>query len=457
MEEIMEKQYEHVNQNGMPVVVRDILERSASLYADTPAYMVKSDRTSDFRSITYREMYDDIGALGAAMTELGLKGKKVAIIGENCYQWIITYLAGVCGGIVVVPLGSELSKDEIYNLLDRSGVEALFYTERFDEVVAGADVSLKFRMNRYETPEDIERSKPALGDGENIVASTWRGLLAYGKQLPREKIEAFRTQEIDPDAMSLLMFTSGTTGRAKGVMISTRHIGNNAWDMEQAHNIHPGDVTVSILPIYHIFEAVMGQQFMLAHGATIAFSDGIKYLKENMREVRADVQLLVPLLVENFYKTIWRNAKRDGREEALREKIRQYHKVRKTYEAEDGKDDDRRARAYAREFFKEEQSEFGGKLDIIFTGAAAIDARYIKGLQDIGIKVTQGYGMTEAGCLVTSTPYFSDTYGSAGSVGPSVPSGKIKISEPDEDGVGEIMFTGPCVMKGYYNMPVVTA
>jgi long-chain acyl-CoA synthetase len=175
-----------------------------------------------------------------------------------------------------------------------------------------------------------------------------------------------------------------------------------------------------------------------------------------MREAKVTVQLLVPLLLENFYKTVWRNAKRDGREEDLKRRISEYQRMRTEHERACGKDDDRELRKRARELFKEEQAEFGGRLDSIFTGAAAIDARFIRGLQDIGIKITQGYGMTEAGPLVSTTPYFSDTYGRAGSVGPSTPSGAFAIAEPGEDGVGEIMWKSPCQMIGYYRMPEET-
>jgi long-chain acyl-CoA synthetase len=201
----------------------------------------------------------------------------------------------------------------------------------------------------------------------------------------------------------------------------------------------------------------MGQQFMLAHGVTVAMGDGIKYLKQNMKEAGASVQLLVPLLVENFYKTVWRIAKKNNREKDLNKRISEFRKIRREYSKEHGSLDDREVRRVGREMFKEELAEFGGKLEMIFTGAAAVDPKYIKGLHDVGLKVTQGYGMTEAGCLVSSTPYFSDTYNAAGSVGPVTPSGLIDISEPDAEGVGEIMYKGPCVMLGYYCMPEETA
>ncbi|MDR0817126.1 MAG: AMP-binding protein, partial [Clostridiales Family XIII bacterium] len=428
-----------------PLIIRDILRQSAALYGDMIAYKFKGDKNGEYRSKTYAGAFDDINALGAAMTELGLKGKKIALLGENCYPWIITYLTGAAGGIVSVPLGTQLGEAAIKNLVGIADCAAIFYTEGFDEIIDGIDVPLKIRMNRY---ADADNPEGVL---------TWNKLLADGRALPAEKIIQFKTQEIDPEALSVLMFTSGTTGAAKGAMLTTRHLAHAVWDMEQAHNIHPGDVTVSILPIYHIFEAIMGQLFMLGHGATIAFGDGIKYLKKNMTEVGVTVQLLVPLLVENFYKTVWRSAKREGREDELNNRIKEFQRIRKELEARNGRNDDSEARSIARDMFKEEQAEFGGKLDSIFTGAAAIDPKYIRGLQDIGIKITQGYGMTEAGPLVSTTPYFSDTYGTAGSVGPVTPSGEIQISDPDDDGVGEVMYRSPSLMKGYLNMPEQSA
>jgi len=433
-----------VNKDGKPVVIRDILLRSAGKFGPKTAYLCRDEAGGAYKPISYKETWDDIVSIGAAMTTKGLRGKKVAILGENSYQWIVSYLAGACGNIVVVPLGTELGEEAIHNLLAIAECEALFYSERFDDIATQSEVPQKYRMRRY--------AGAAVPDG----IGTWNDLLTEGRRLPESNRRDFINQKIDPDAMSLLMFTSGTTGNAKGVMISTSHVGHNVWDMEQAHDIKPGDITVSILPIYHIFEAVMGQQFMLAHGACIAFSDGIKFLKKDMAVAGANVQLLVPLLVENFYKTVWRKAKKDGREEDLRSRIQKYRKIREDYMKTNGTEDDSEPRKIAKEMFSAEIAEFGGKLEMIFTGAAAIDAKYIKGLQDIGVKVTQGYGMTEAGCLASSVPYFSDTYDSAGSVGPVCPSGSIKIDEPDADGVGEILYKGPCTMKGYFKMPEQT-
>ena len=429
------------NKDGKPIIVRDIIAQSAEKFASLTAYLYRGEQGCEYRPKTYTETWDDIVSMGTAMTSLGLKGKKIAIIGENCYPWIVTYLAAVSGNIVVVPLRTELGEEAVNNLINIAECEALFHTERFDKLAESANVTHKIRMNRYADAVNPEG------------CFTWNELLDQGRHLPTNEREAFKNQDIDPDAMSLLMFTSGTTGKAKGVMISTSHVGHNVWDMEQAHNIRTGDITVSILPIYHIFEAIMGQQFMLAHGVTVAFSDGLKYLKSDMAAAGATVQLLVPLLVENFYKSVWRAAKKNGTEDDLKARIAKYKKIRQKYIKEHGANDDREPREIARKMFANELMEFGGKLEHIFTGAAAVDSKYIRGLQDIGIKIINGYGSTEAGCLISAVPTFSDTYGTAGSVGPVTPSGELNIKNPDEDGVGEVLYRGPCVMKGYYKMP----
>jgi long-chain acyl-CoA synthetase len=197
----------------------------------------------------------------------------------------------------------------------------------------------------------------------------------------------------------------------------------------------------------------MGQQFMLSNGVAIAFGDGLKYIQKNMAEVRPTIMLFVPLLLENLYKKIMEAAVEQGREADLQRRINDYLKLR----LELGPDDDSRARLIAREMFKEEQAIFGGRLDSVFTGAAAINPKVIQGLQEIGLKITYGYGMTECGPLMTTTPYFSDTMGKSGSVGPATASGTMRIDRPDAKGIGEVCYKGPTVMLGYYNRPEETA
>ena len=425
-----------------PVIVRDIIMESIKAHPDLCAYMYKEERTGPYIPVTYFEFAVDVLSLGAQLVEMGLSGKRIAVIGENCYQWAVSYFAVLFGVGVVVPLDKELRPEEIINLLGVAECDAVFYTERYDDALKDYEnIRYKVRMNVY------------TGSGHPKNATTWKALVAAGLALPQEKRDAFLATPIDENAMAALLFTSGTTGNAKGVMLANRGMGTNIRDMMQAHNVKPGGVTVSILPIHHIFESVMGQQFMLANGIAIAIGDGLKYIQKNMEEVRPTVMLFVPLLIENFYNKIIAGVIERGEEADLRRRINDYLKLR----AELGADDDFKARILARELFKEEQSLFGGRLDSIFTGAAAASPKVIQGLQEIGIKLTNGYGMTECGPLMSTTPYFSDTMGKAGSVGPSTPSGTMRIDNPDAKGIGEICYKGPTVMLGYYGRPEETA
>jgi len=425
-----------------PVIVRDIIMESIISHPDLCAYMYKEERTGPYIPVSYYDFTVDVLSLGAKMVEMGLSGKRIAIIGENCYQWVVAYFAVMFGVGVVVPFDKELRAEEIKNLLRVSECDAIFYTERYDEALKDFDeIRYKIRMNVYS------------GTGHPANVMTWRSLVDEGLKMPQEKRDSFLSTQIDENAMAALLYTSGTTGNAKGVMLSNRGMGTNIRDMSQAHNVKPGGVTVSILPIHHVFESVMGQQFMLANGVAIALGDGLKYIQKNMEEVRPTVMLFVPLLIENFYNKIIADViQRDG-EADLRRRINDYVKMR----TELGAENDVKARFIAREMFKDEQAFFGGRLDSIFTGAAAASPKVLQGLQEMGIKITNGYGMTECGPLMTSTPYFSDTMGKVGSVGPSTPSGSMRIDNPDAKGVGEICYKGPTVMLGYYGRQEETA
>ena len=431
-----------LNGEEKPVIVRDIIMESVHAHPMLTAYMYKNSRTEPYIPVTFREFSEDVMALGAQLVDMGLSGKRVAVIGENCYQWATAYFAMLFGVGVVVPLDKELRDAEIENLLRVAECEAVFYTERFDETMEGVDfVRYKIRMNVY------------AGTGHPKDILTWQGLVHDGKKLSQKKRDAFMETPIDDEALAALLFTSGTTGNAKGVMLANRGMGTNIGDMAGAHNAKPGGATVSILPIHHIFEAVMGHLFMLSNGVAIAFGDGLKYIQKNMEEVKPTVMLFVPLLLENFYNKIMAGVMERGGEADLRRRVNEYTKVRSQL----GPVDDVKARLIAREMFEREQALFGGRLDSIFVGAAAINPKVLQGLQEIGIKVTNGYGMTECGPLMTTTPYFSDTLAKVGSVGPATASGMMRIENPDDKGIGQVCYKGPTVMLGYLGRPEETA
>jgi len=424
--------------NAKPVIVRDIIMESVNAHPELPAYMYKNSKNEPYIPVSYREFAGDVAALGARLVDMGLSGKRIAIIGENCYHWAVAYFACLFGAGIAVPMDRELKEDEIKNLLKVAECEAIFHTERYDEILEDVDyVPFKIRMNLYAGAKNPARTL------------TFKKLLDEGKKLSQENRDAFMATPIDENTMAALIFTSGTTGNAKGVMLCNKGMGTNISDMSGAHNVKPGGVTVSILPVHHIFEAVMGNMFMLSNGIAIAIGDGLKYIQKNMNEVRPTVMLFVPLLIENFYNKIMAEVVEKGIEGDYRRRVNDYMNLR--YKL--GPADDLKARLIAREMFKEEQALFGGRLDSMFIGAAAINPKVILGLQEMGIKVTYGYGMTECGPLMCTTPYFSDTMMKIGSVGPATASGTMRIEDPDEKGIGQVCYKGPTVMLGYYNRP----
>jgi long-chain acyl-CoA synthetase len=245
--------------------------------------------------------------------------------------------------------------------------------------------------------------------------------------------------------MRVILFTSGTTDAAKGVMLSQRNIMSDIMDTCRIANIRPEDRSLSILPIHHTFESSLGIILMLYCGASVAFCEGLKYIAKNMVEAKITMLIGVPLIFESIYEKIWKNAEKQGKDKLLKNAIKVNRKLKAV-----GFD-------LSRKLFKDIHEKFGGSFRLIVTGAAAIDPNVCRGFEDFGFKVVQGYGLTECSPLVAGCPDFANTYKKAGSVGPSVASGEIRIVEKDEDGIGEIIFKGPNVMLGYYNMPEKTA
>jgi long-chain acyl-CoA synthetase len=236
----------------------------------------------------------------------------------------------------------------------------------------------------------------------------------------------------------MLLFTSGTTGNARGVMLSHRNIATNIMDICKIVKVYPKDRALSILPIHHTFESTVGIGTVLFSGASTAFYEGLKYVSKNFKEAKASVLVAVPLIVESMYRKILKEAARTKRTKVLNFGI----KLNKTFEAM-GVDLKKR-------IFSSVYKQFGGNLRMVVSGAAAVDPKVIRGFEDLGIKMLQGYGLTECSPLVSGTPDFENTYKKAGSVGTVVSSGDLRIIDKDKEGIGEIIYKGPSVMLGYY-------
>lgn len=444
MENKLKAKYHEIREIG---TLKEMLDSSVQLYSERPAFLVKKEKGGQYFQISYAQVKNDIDALGTKMISMGLADSKIAVIGENCYEWIASYFAVVNGAGIVVPLDKELTRDEIHNLLDQAGCRAVFFTQSFEDYFTDYDIEYKIKMKVYGDRTDLsEKLKTpadnALEPGRIIL---WEDLVAAGEQLVADGNRDFIDAEIDRDEMKIILFTSGTTDAAKGVMLSHYNIVSCIMDTCKIAYVGPEDRTLSILPIHHTFESTMGMSLVLYRGASIAFFEGLKYINKNLAEAQATVLIGVPLIFESIYEKIWKQAEKSGKAGKLKKAI----KLNRTLKSM-GMD-------ASRKLFKGVHEKFGGKLRMMITGAAGIDPNVLRGFEDLGFRMLQGYGLTECSPLVSGTPDFCNTFAKAGSVGPSVASGEIRIIDVDESGIGEVIYKGPNVMLGYYNMPEKTA
>ena len=413
--------------------LKELVNQGAELFGDKPAFLYKEKKGGEYLEISYKQFKEDVDALGTKLLEMGLEGKKIAVMGNNCYHWIVAYFAISNGAGVVVPLDKELKEQEIYNLLDAAQCSAVFYTSNFKSYFENHPIEHKFSMDIYMDPER-EHS-------ENTLAR----MVDEGKELLSGGASAYIEKEINPEAMSAILFTSGTTGTPKGVMLCHRNLCYVISATSQIVKIEDGARTLSMLPIHHTFESTIGIMTPLFQGGSIAFCEGLKYVLKNFQQSKASVLVGVPLVVESIYNKIWKEAKKTGKEKLLNKAI----KINKTL-MKLGIDQRKR-------IFKSVRKNFGGKFNLVICGAAAMNPNILRGFVDLGFDLSQGYGLTETAPLVAGVPDFEKIYKKAGSCGPAIPGTEIKIDNPNEDGIGEILIKGPGVMLGYYNMPEETS
>lgn len=413
--------------------IKELLEQGRSLYGDNPAFFAKAEKGGAYMPISYNQLKRDVDALGTKLIDMGLGGEKIAIIGGNCYQWIVAYLAVLNGVGVAVPLDKELKRDEVKNLIDTAQCKGVFYTQNFEDYFCDMDVEYKFVMDAYQIEENMT--------GENHIYN----LINQGSLLLDNGDDRFVGKSLDREEMALILFTSGTTGTPKGVMLSHKNLSHVVRSTSMIFKIDEGDTTLSVLPIHHTFESVIGILTVLFQGGNIAFYEGLKYILKNMQESKANLIIGVPLIIESIYGKIWKEAEKSGKAKLLK-KVVGVNKALMTLGI------DKRDK-----IFKSIRKNFGGNFKTVISGAAAINPTVLRGFMDLGFNVTQGYGLTETSPLVAGVPDFENIYKKAGSCGPAIPGVEIKIHEPDSDGIGEILIKGDNVMMGYYNMPKETA
>ncbi|MBR6529779.1 MAG: AMP-binding protein, partial [Firmicutes bacterium] len=374
-----------------------------------------------YEYITFEAFRNQVCAVGSAMLENGLVGKKIAIVGNNSYNWLVSYFATLSGIGTCVPLDKGLPFEELASSLERSYSDVLVFDKAHKDLVA----QLKEKgtcVKEFICMDDLEGFTSINDLTKQGMAKAEDGFKEY-KDLP-----------IDEHAITILLFTSGTTSMAKAVMLSQYNILANIQSVLTVEDIHVGDVNMAFLPYHHTFGST-GQLAMIAAGVTTAYCDGLKYLQKNLVEYKVSVFFCVPLLIESIYKKVMQNVKKQGKEKTVEFGVKLSKFLLKF-----GID-------IRRKLFKEVLDQLGGNIRFIISGAAAIDPEALAGFNSFGITTVQGFGMTEAAPIICAENKYEM---SNGSIGKAIPGVEVRIDNPNEDGIGELIARGPNVMVGYF-------
>ena len=413
--------------------LRDMMYKSVERYGrEQVAFRQRFVKGEPFREITYGQTLDDLNALGTALAARNLLGKRIAIIGDNCYQWASSYLAAVCGLGVAVPLDKELGASELEQLVAEADCECVLFTKKFlsifQDIHERGETNLRILVNL-----NAEEEK----DG----VLSWARLIDEVKQRVLEGDRTYLDAEIYADEMGVLLFTSGTTGIAKGVMLSHTNICSDLMSAPTMLYVDPTDIFFSVLPIHHTYECTCGFLMPLYKGASIGYCEGLKYIQKNLQEIRPTFFLGVPLIFESLYKTIWKNIRKQGKEKTVK-KVLKLNKTTSKFGLNLNKI-----------LLKDILNVFGGRMQMMIAGGAAIDPEILQFFRDLGIMALQGYGLTECAPMAALNP---DDNPRNDSIGHILPGDEAMIADKNEEGIGEICLKGPNVMMGYYHMPEET-
>ena len=406
--------------------LKDMLNQTGEVYGDRPAYIFKTEEKGKFRIITHKEFRENINALGTTLIQMGLKDKRIAVISENRYEWELSYLAVVAGVGVIVPLDKALPDNELESLILRSQVEAIIYSSKYDAIMN----TLREKKNtnlKYFISMDLEENT------QGIYAE--RALVEKGKKLLADGNKTYIDAKIDAEKMGIMLFTSGTTAMSKAVMLSHKNLVTNVMDIIQRFDLTDEDRFLSFLPLHHVFECTVGFLYPISIGGSIAFCEGVKHMAENIKEFEITAMISVPAVFDIIYRKVMKTIEKKGKLANLEKgkKVSQFLLKMKI--------------DLRKQLFKEVHESLGPKLKLVVTGGAALDPETEKGFNDLGFDVEQGYGLTEtAPVIAAETPKCRRL----GSIGKKFPSVEVKIDDPDEEGIGELMAKGPSIMLGYY-------
>lgn len=414
---------------------RELLDYAGKHYADNVAYKYKKnleEKPVKYVEKKYKDVVKDVKALSTALLKRGFKGKRIALIGENRYEWVLSYLAVACGGMVIAPLDKALPDKEISSLIIRSEVDAVIYEKKHQELFENLKEDENVNLNTLICIDSNEENS----DSKKEETINFKDLLEEGRKLIKEKNKIYDYITLNNDEMSIMLFTSGTTSAAKIVMLSQNNILSNLYAYQTHFRIRQDDTLLSFLPIHHTFECSITILYGFYSGATIAFCDGLRYIQSNLKEYKVSIFVAVPLVLETMYKKITKAIADQGKTKLINTMTKISNALLKLHI------DIRKI------VFKQIIDNFGGKLRMVLYGAASLDKDTIIGLNNFGINSIQGYGLTETSPVLTAE---AENKHKPGSIGYPLDNVEIKLDNPDKDGVGEILAKGPNIMLGYYD------
>lgn len=408
--------------------IKEIFEHSIKTYANKEFILEKFDPKGKYEEISYEQFGKDVIGFGTALNRvLKLENRpRIMILSETTYDWYVSYVTLLCGDAIAIPTDKELPENELENVVRRSKADAIIYSEK------KAD-SVKKIMEKF--PQVKYFIKMYSEDGLQNKTVGMQYLINEGTKFVNSGDDYFAKVETDPDEFKVLLFTSGTTSNAKGVMLTSRNLAENINAATAYAKVYPEDRFFSVLPLHHTYESTIGFLLPMAWGSSIAVCQGLKHIVPNMLETNPSVLISVPLLIENLYKKINASIKKAGKDGLVGSMLHITNALKLV-----GVD-------VKRKVFANIYENLGGNLRFIVSAAAPIDAKIGKWVEDIGITFLQGYGLTETAPIAALTPEYQPKVGSAGK---AIPKGEIRIEDPNEDGEGEVLIKTPTLMIGYY-------
>lgn len=412
--------------------VKDIVLNACATFKDDVAFRVKTKvgKNPEYKDYTYENFLENVNSMGTALYAHGLKGKRVAIIGRNQYHWVVTHIACLLGGIVSVPIDKELPLGEMEDSLVRAEVDAVMfdnkYLENIETIRGNGKTSIKEYFCMNDAPEGTISAQALIEEGRELISKGEKAFIEY---------------ESDPSSMAILLFTSGTTSKSKAVMLSNHGLAINVSDLLVFEVFDAHSTNIAFLPYHHILGGT-GMIYCIASGMRTVFSDGIRYIKQNLTEYGVTFFLGVPAIVDNMYAQVEKGIEKQGmtKKVAFAKKLSKFLMF---FHID-----------IRRKLFKAIIAQLGGQLKYIISGGAPLSARVESGFHDMGIEIYQGYGLTETSPVLAAE---NKDHVKHGTIGVALPHVTAQMMDKDDEGIGELCVKAPNVMIGYYKNPELTA